>query len=249
MLNPSLDHCIWIEDKRIVFIFIPKVACTSWKLLLWQLLGNQLTEEITYKTVHNGQDLALPYVGKMEKKKQEEFVQEVKNNRLNICGMIREPKARVLSGYLDKVLNHCNPNSSFSRIVIPSIREQQGIEDDRRPTFLEFLKWNLHNDSIRKEQMNDHWRQMHKILGINKLVDLDGDKIKIWDLKEANQATEWFNIEFDKKVKFPSSQHLGPRPTNNSENKIKNYYGDEETKIFELLYNLDVELHWKVVHK
>ncbi|WP_226422846.1 sulfotransferase family 2 domain-containing protein [Synechococcus sp. MU1611] len=248
-MKPSLEHSIWLKDKGIVFIFIPKVACTSWKIFLWQVMGRQLTSNITYKTVHNGQELPLPYVSNMHEMDKIVFRQKLRDGELKVCGMIREPKARVLSGYLDKVLHHRNPNSSFSRIVIPSILSQQEITEERRPTFLEFLNWNIHTNLIKGKQMNDHWRQMHQILGINKMSDLNTSQIMIWDITQQEVASKWFNKQYNTKIEFPNSQSLGHRPTNNSEKKLEKYYNASENEKFNSLYRLDVELHKAIIEK
>ena len=64
--SPSLSHCIWLRNKNIAFIYIPKVACTSWKLFLWQMIDREITDQVTYKTIHNSKKVDLPYVGKMQ---------------------------------------------------------------------------------------------------------------------------------------------------------------------------------------
>ena len=249
MINPSLDHCIWIKEKGIVFIYIPKVACTSWKIYLWQIIGNKLSNQITYKTVHNGKHLALPYVGNMKEDEKAIFMHKLREGELIVCGMIRDPKARVLSGYLDKVLNHNNPNSSFSRKVIPSIRAQQKIKGNRRPTFGEFLEWNMNIELIEKGLINDHWRQMHKILGVSSISEINEEYINLWDITHLDTAADWFNKQFDKAIEFPGSQSLGPRPTNNSEKKLEEYYGEREISQFERMYKLDIEMYQAVIRK
>jgi len=247
MLNPSIDHCIWIKEKGIAFIFIPKVACTSWKLYLYQLMGNKITDSITYKNVHNINSLSLPYVKAMDVVEQNEFKHALENNELRVCGMIREPKARVLSGYLDKVLHHSNPKSSFSKVVIPAIQRQQGISDGRRPTFKEFLDWNIHTEQTNKQKINDHWRPMCHLLGIGDVSIISKDQIKLWDLSQLDIAVKWFNEIFGRELIFPKSQQLGPRQTNKSESKISDYYGREETEKWCMLYERDAILHKKVI--
>ena len=243
MLKPSLEHCIWLKEENLAFIYIPKVACTSWKIFLWQLMGNELTPEITYKSVHNGQILALPYVNNMPEESRLEFSEGVESGGIQCCAMIREPKSRVLSGYLDKVLNHKNPNSSFSLIILPVIRKYHGLEKDQRPTFLEFLEW---NKSIKEEQghdLNDHWRQMTEIIGIEDESIDQNKNLKLWTMTQLDEAEEWFQERLMKKIRFPSSQSLGPRPINNSKEKIASFYGKNEIDIYKRIYSSDEKLY------
>ena len=49
VFHPSPDHSIWLRSQAAVFVYLPKVACTSWKLHLAAALGVQAHQEISYK--------------------------------------------------------------------------------------------------------------------------------------------------------------------------------------------------------
>ena len=239
----SLSHCIWIKNKNIAFVYIPKVACTSWKIFLWQMMDREITHQVTYKTIHNSKIVNLPYVGKMQDAEKGEFLAKVKNQEIECCTMIREPKARVLSAYLDKILFHKNPESSFSKILLPEIREYHHLDASRRPSFHEFLAWNRYISIEKGLMMNDHWQPMSEILGAENEEGLSEKYAKVWTLSDIPEAALWFQERFNKKIEFPSSQRLGPRLVNDSATKTKEYYGLEELKVYDELYKQDEILY------
>ena len=246
LTNPSLQHCIWMEEIGSAFIYIPKTACTSWKLFLWQLNGNTLSSEISYSNVHNENTIKLPYVYKMNRNRQEEFVNELNKGKISVCSVVREPYSRVLSGYLDKILKHKNPNSSFSRLIIPEIKRYHDLEDSTAPTFLQFLQWN--HEKKGKELLNDHWRPATELLGLHENNDyLDNENVKLWPMTKMNEAADWFKTRFKANIDFPSSQELGTRKTNTSEEQIDRYFGDQEKVVFESIYKQDLSLYQSIM--
>lgn len=242
IINPSLRHCIWLEEIDCAFVYIPKTACTSWKLFLWQLRGNIINKKLSYSNVHNDSKLKLPYVYKMSRSKQEEFVGKLEKQEINVCSVVREPYSRVLSGYLDKVLLHSNPNSLFSKLIIPEIKKYHAIDVNTAPSFLQFLQWN--HDIRMKEQLNDHWRPATELLGLDpNNNNMKSNNIRFWPMTRMKKAADWFNGKFQKNIIFPSSQELGTRKTNSSEEQIESYFGEEEKAIFESIYEKDMLLY------
>ena len=133
--------------------------------------GKSIPKDINYKNLHDSKKLRLPYVGEMNTNQQQRFIKQLENGNLKCYSIVREPKSRILSAYLDKILFHENTNSVFYKKIIPKIREEIGIDSTTRPTFKQFLTW------IRREKnktnLNPHWKPMSIIIG-------DSQKIKIW---------------------------------------------------------------------
>jgi len=148
--------------------------------------------------------------------------------------VIREPKSRVLSAYLDKILLHSNPQSKFSRRVLPSIQKAFGLRNDQRPSFEQFLQWNQSQTDIR--QWNPHWRPMVHLLGST-------NHLKLWTMKQINSAIQVANKKFDCDLTFPQKDALGPRPTNNSQLRLDQFYGHQEKRLVEEMYAADITLH------
>ena len=126
-MHPSLEHCIWFQEQEFAFIYLPKVACTSWKLYLWQASGHVLPPNLQYRDVHDPRQLALPYVDIMPTNMQRDFLKKLEQGQVMAMAVIREPRSRVLSAYLDKILLHSNPQSKFSRSVLPAIQNAFGL--------------------------------------------------------------------------------------------------------------------------
>lgn len=235
--NPSLTHTIWLREHKAAFVYIPKVACTSWKLYLWQALGNPLPDSFNYRQVHDSASLALPYVATLSDERQQEFQTELNNGAIKTYAVIREPKARILSAYLDKIWHHTNPNSHFSRVVIPDIQRFAGLDANSRPSFQTFLSWiNAHTDP---SSLNDHWQPMTTILGSDNL----GTYNQLWSIDHMDQAIQFFANLLDTHLPFPSRQELGERRTYNSQNQIETYFGESELEFFKHIYKHDLRLY------
>ena len=91
-------------------------------------------------------------------------------------------KPGVLSAYLDKILFHKNPESSFSKIILPEIREYHNLNNEQRPSFHNFLSWNKYISIEKGLMMNDHWQPMSEILGTKRKGHSD-KYTKIWTFK------------------------------------------------------------------
>ena len=241
MISPSPEHSILIKEANMCFVYIPKTACTSWKLFIWKILGNEILPELTYKDVHNQRVIELPYIDRMDEAAKKEHYETIRNKEMKITAIIREPKARVLSAYLDKIYNHKNPRSSFSTSIIPEIQKFHGLEKGVKPSFKEFLQWNI---EISKDRiLNDHWRPSHEIIGINTKDDLMDKNISLFTMNNQQALVDLINSRTGQMIKFPKKDELGKRPVNESERKLEAYYQEEECKLFEMIYKKDIELY------
>lgn len=231
---PDLNHCIWLEEKKFAFVFVPKVACTSWKIFLHQAIGRSMPADMDYKKVHNRNELKLPYVGSMSERMKIEFKQKLKSGEIRCHAMIRDPYARVLSAYLDKILNHKKLSSKFSRLIIPDIQRKFHKKSWIKPTFNEFLAWcDVQGDP---SSWNTHWRPMSKIVGNLR-------QTKIWTIEQTQIAVKNINKIIERNVEFPSSSYLGDRIVYKSDKRIEEYYGETERKLVDRMYCEDLKLY------
>ena len=237
-MHPSLEHCIWFKDQAFAFIYLPKVACTSWKLFLWQASGNPLPPGLAYRDVHDASRLSLPYVGRMPAMQQQQFLQELEGQRINTVAVVREPRSRILSAYLDKILLHSNPQSKFSRTVLPAIQQLYGLQPNQRPSFEQFLRWN--QEHLDRRHWNPHWRPMVDLLGTP-------PRLELWPMERIDAAVRSVNQLLGSEVTFPQRQALGPRLTHNSQAKLEQFYGPLELTLVEQMYRDDLELHAELV--
>ena len=237
-MQPSLEHSIWFPDHQFAFIYLPKVACTAWKLFLWQASGHDIPTGLEYRDVHNPDRLTLPYVGRMSKDRQQVYLRRLERGQLSAMAVIRNPRSRVLSAYLDKILFHNNPDSIFSRRVLPTIQNFFGLMDTQRPSFEQFLRWNQAQPDA--QHWNPHWRPMVHLLGSTKVLQL-------WPMEHLDSAVQAVNRQLNCNLPFPERQILGPRQTYNSQKQLETYYGPLEQTLVDQMYRDDLELHAALV--
>ena len=156
------EYYIWMEDYNLTYVYIPKIACTSWKLYLWQLEGNEIDERINYKTVHNPEIVKLHYLNRSRDEHRQLWEEKVEDGKIEIMSVVREPKARLLSAYINKFEKHKNKDSVFTKSIKPLIQRHSGISEDIIPSFRSFIEWIVNSDDI--ETNNGHWLPYSRIL-------------------------------------------------------------------------------------
>lgn len=235
--SPSLHHTIWLRDQNAAFVYLPKVACTSWKIYLWQALGNRLPDHFDYRDVHNAATLPLPYVATMPAELQAEFNAGLRQGTILTYAVLREPRSRILSAYLDKIEHHRNPNSYFSTVVIPEIQRFANLASEQQPSFNAFLAW-IANQSDRLS-LNDHWRPMTSLLGTSEA----GSYTQMWSMDNMTEAIQCFANLLAYEHPFPSRQQLGARQTFDSHSRLVDYFGEAEQALFSSIYAQDLSLY------
>ena len=235
-------HTLWFKQEKFAFIYVPKVACTSWKLFFLRILFRDYPKKITYQNIHSRNDIPLPYLIDMPPEEKKLFETMLHRKEIKVVGVIRDPKQRVLSAYLDKIYYHRNPKSLFSQVIIPEIRNYCQCSETQRPSFGDFLRWV--NSQNSKNCNNNHWLPMTKIFGglLNGHVDL-----QLYPMVKMKEAVRVVQSHFNSKTPFPTTSALGPRKINNTEGiNHTNYYGEEESKIFNAIYAEDIEMYRRI---
>ena len=64
------------------------MACTAWKLHLWQVSGHAIPADLNYHDVHNPGRLVLPYVAQMPKEQQLAFLHKLEEGPLTAMAVI-----------------------------------------------------------------------------------------------------------------------------------------------------------------
>lgn len=235
---PSLNHTIWLEEHNTAFIYLPKVACTSWKIFFANALGLKLPDN--YAAVHQFQSLPLPYVITMPLERQAAFLNGVDDGTITLTAVLREPRERILSAYLDKIKLHGNPRSYFSLQVLPDIRSHTGLAPGTCPTFEQFLDWIVTSESPHRH--NDHWLPMCTILGLASPIAPVGSW-RFWQMHNLTQAADYFNQLLQTSVPFPSNESLSHRPSRDSATKLAGMLTPEVEQRMQHLYAADLQLY------
>jgi hypothetical protein len=241
---PSPTHTIWLREQQAAFIYLPKVACTSWKLFLGRALGLADGAEISYANVHDGAALALPYLSSFPADAQQHFQRELNRGAIHRFAVIREPRERALSAYLDKILLHHNPSSYFSLEVLPDIRAFHTLSANAIPSFEQFLQWIINNGS--NHCRNDHWIPMTTLLGIE-TDDLSATSpVTIWPMTHIDQAASHLGGLLGFTGNFPSREDLGSRPDRQSSERLLAYRTPAIDELLEQIYADDLSLYGRV---
>ncbi|XP_072044504.1 carbohydrate sulfotransferase 13-like [Amphiura filiformis] len=150
-VSPASTFHFIISDKfKFLFCFVPKIACTTWKGIMIQLYHNQVGP--TKKRF-----VKLDEIGSPEK------VKKRWQNYKKVV-FVREPLARVLSAYLNKLRDGDKKiQTKWERrfgAQIANIARKDDTYKRRNSdfTFVEFIKFILKlGPDIKLDSMKDHW--------------------------------------------------------------------------------------------
>ena len=169
--KPITSLMLVVEDYKLMFCFMPKVACTSWKSVVASLqVGNQYTFNDSGdlgKRFHNPGFLknigikSLPAYNVDERK-------EILETYTKVIA-VRDPLQRLLSGYRDKFLERLNPKGilkcsyckSAGRHVIRQYRENasmQALTTGEYATETEFLKYVTRKNPIHNRHFKEYYQ-------------------------------------------------------------------------------------------
>lgn len=157
LLQKYTSHFIVDDQYQILFTFIPKVSCTSWKGVFRRL----------YKSHKVGQFTALQKYPKQDI--------ELRLNTYFKAVFVREPITRLLSAYLSKF--HGPPKlqriweKMYGRKIVKQYRSTEDDTNRQYPndpwlniTFEEFARYITDNgDAIKLNQITDHFLPMYKV--------------------------------------------------------------------------------------
>lgn len=240
VFHPSPGHTIWLRPHAAAFVYLPKVACTSWKLHLAAALGLPPTQEISYQTVHNPEVLPLPYLSRLTAPERAQFEQLQQTAEFRYYTVMRDPQERAVSAYRDKILLHANPQSFFSQQVLPAIQAHAGLAREIKPSFVQFLRWIQAGQDAATH--NDHWCPMSRLLGLEHQRALP-QQWRCWSMAAMPQAVAAVNglLGFDQP--FPGREALGPRPDRQSRAAMPDLITAEAEQVLRRVYADDLRLY------
>ena len=143
-----LYNIIVDEKFKILFCYIPKIACTQWKTVMASLGGTE-----TKFWIHDARNFKFLGDYPMEE------VDRILQTYFKFV-FVREPFERLLSAYLDKFYSG-DPDfhNNYGREIIKRYRPG-GNPEHKNVTFDEFLNYVLH---IGKGYWNEHWQTYDKL--------------------------------------------------------------------------------------
>lgn len=151
----KLQHIFVVDDYRLLFCYVPKVACTNWKRLLLILKGvPDMTDTKDHMRIHISADANLPTLSSFPFEKAMFRLQ----NYTKVM-FVREPFTRLLSAYRDKLEKTGRIDSSRFRrdwgAKMKNIHVAAGTEFD--VTFYDFASYLADPKNLLNKYEDEHW--------------------------------------------------------------------------------------------
>nr|XP_054761308.1 carbohydrate sulfotransferase 11-like [Lytechinus pictus] len=216
-----------VDDKyRILYGFICKVGSSHWKSIFLVLKGTFKTvEEIPLGRAHD------PSLKKLSQYLPGEIEYRLRNYTTFV--FMRDPLARVLSAYRNKLEEHNAPyQKAFGRRIIERYRDNPSkleLETGVDVTFAEFVRFITDKDA--KNNMERHWKPVYQmVLPCNMHFDYIG-KLETGK-KDSENILRYLRIDHLVHLKEPYKN------TSNTEEIFTKYYKTITKEYLHRLYEI-----------
>uniref|UniRef100_A0A8C2KHL6 Carbohydrate sulfotransferase n=1 Tax=Cyprinus carpio TaxID=7962 RepID=A0A8C2KHL6_CYPCA len=162
--SEDLRHLIVDDKHKLLYCYVPKVACTNWKRVLMVLTGDGRYRE----------PLAIPaneahVVGNL--RSLSEYSTAEINQRLRTYlkfVFVREPFERLVSAYRNKFTRSYNTafHKRYGTKIIRRHRvdpQAEALEKGNDVSFEEFVYYLVDPQTQREEPFNEHWERVHSL--------------------------------------------------------------------------------------
>ncbi|CAN9510179.1 unnamed protein product [Ophioblennius macclurei] len=179
--NEELNHLIVDDKHKIIYCYVPKVACTNWKKVMIILsefpispsTGKPYTDpkEIPIGIVHNGSnyltfDKFPRLYGSLS-----HHLMAVKLQTYTKFLFVRDPFVRLISAFRNKFEK---PNELFYKWFGSDILHHGNVSHvpgtakeafaaGLAPTFQQFITYLLDNKTEERSVFNEHWQQIYRM--------------------------------------------------------------------------------------
>lgn len=224
--NPSFiaeadfTRFIVIEELKLVFCFIPKVSCTTWKRVLYSAKNSG---KVIESNPHNKK------IFNWLKNYSLDDRQKILNTYYKAM-FVREPFERVASAYKDQ-----KRNGWFHRMFNPGLNSREELRNAPEITFSKFIRDDLLRNGKSSLETNQHWRSYEQICPCEVDYDFIGHFENL--AEEAPQLLRIIGV--DDFVSFPDYRPSKAQPY------MLEYYSElTKDEIFRLgkIFELDFKL-------
>ncbi|XP_044743117.1 carbohydrate sulfotransferase 11 [Chrysoperla carnea] len=227
----ELNHLLVDHKHKVLYCYVPKVACTNWKRILMILSGkwnNTNLLSIPGDTAH-----ASTSVTKLSDLSDNE-VHYCLNNYTKFL-IVRHPFERLLSAYRNKLEGHKQSNSKYfqqrvGKYIIKHYRNdanETSLKNGDDVTFAEFVKYVIAEGNDNRDQ-NEHWKPISQMCHPCALTyDVIGKYESLVD--DSDMILAMVNATF---LNFPVTK------TAETSKKLKHYFRQLSLANIEQLYNL-----------
>lgn len=227
------EYSIWLEKQQAIFVYVPKIACTTWKSLCRFLDGKE--DWRNSRGVHNKQNNQLTFLSDILEKEQ-----ILKDKNIKKYTFVRNPYSRALSAYKNKIepFTDIEKGTDFEilsahQYYFKVYTEIESFIETNLPTetgvnFFGFLSW-LHLSKSHRIK-DRHWLPQTQITQPN-IVDYDF----IGYFEQLEQDGGYVLKQLGSDLPFPSKNALRyPRTDANS--YLNQYYTSREIELVKQIY-------------
>lgn len=156
----TLNHMHYDDKRKVIYCYIPKIACTSWKRVWMKMTGVLKSEDDENSVERLAVHTKLPLLASAKDK-------EKKLKSYKKFMLVRHPADRVLSAYRDKLESTDKASMyDFHKMIGKKIEmKYRGTTawEGHNVTFPEFIRFISEPGSGTVEQQNEHWLPMHTL--------------------------------------------------------------------------------------
>ncbi|XP_028987516.1 carbohydrate sulfotransferase 12-like [Betta splendens] len=160
----ELDNFIVDDARGIIYCYIPKVACTSWKRFMFVLKQNKLDLDLMSLPdfFHTDNFTLLSSFSRAEIR--------AKLKHYTKFLFVRDPFVRLISAYRDKIQNYEDYYEKIAYSILhrygnlsqSSQTATKAFASGVRPSFYNFVQYLL-DPQTQKQPFDPHWNQMHRL--------------------------------------------------------------------------------------
>ncbi|KAM4013659.1 carbohydrate sulfotransferase 14 isoform 2-T2 [Anomaloglossus baeobatrachus] len=149
-----LRHIIVNDKYKLLYCYVPKVACSNWKRVLKVLDGRLGSVDVRLKMDHRNDLVFLADLSAEQIRHRLQHYYKVL--------FVREPLERLLSAYRNKFGEIKEYQQRYGQEIVRRYRQPEAAAASKGDdvTFPEFLQYLLDED---EEKMNEHWMPIYQL--------------------------------------------------------------------------------------
>ena len=224
---------IYNERQKVIFAYVPKVACSNWKCVMRYLEGHE--NYLDTKYAHDRETSGLTYLDQVPER--EEILQD---RRIKKFACIRDPYSRILSAYLNKIVERLPfsgppETKDVFDLMVENIEQFRTATLDPTEfpeiTFEVFLRWLATRYSHYTD--DEHWRTQSDLLS---LPQAQFDFLGRFETLATDAPAILDQIGCD--IEFPSQKQIGFAPTG-AQQQLDKYYTVSCRELVQVIYSKD----------